>query len=312
MRTLIVNRNDVDQRLDKFLGKTLRGMPQSMLYKAIRKKRVKVNGSRAEISYRLREGDKIELYINDEFFDSGEELKEDLSHPRGGISVVYEDENILVSDKPSGMPCHTAAGVADDDTLISRVRAYLFQKDEYDPASENSFAPALCNRLDRNTSGLVLAAKNAAALRFLNEKIKTREIEKYYICSVVGVPDPPSGKIETYLKKDEKTNRVSVLREYERGAKRAVTEYSLLRKTKRGAVLEVRLITGRTHQIRAHMAYIGCPVEGDVKYGAPRDGGRSFQHLRAYKLAFNFEGGGGMSYLSGKVITAPEAEPKSL
>lgn len=299
MKTVIVNQNDAEQRLDKFLSKLL-NMPQNMLYKAIRKKRVKLNGKRAEISCRLKEGDKLDLYINDEFFKT--EKSENLSNAPSDINIVYEDENILIADKPGGMPCHSSAGTQDADTLIGRVKAYLFKTGVYNPELENSFSPALCNRLDRNTSGLVIAAKNAAALRIINEKIKNREIEKYYVCLVVGVPNPPSGRIETYLKKDGGSNTVRVLEHSEKGAKRAVTEYSVIRESGAGAEVEIRLITGRTHQIRVHMAHIGHPIRGDVKYGAPKDSGRGYQQLRAYKIKFNFKEPCALDYLNGKTI----------
>ncbi len=300
MRTVTVNGNDAGQRLDKFLGKLLKSMPAGMLYKSIRKKRVKVNGKRADISYRLSEGDKIELYINDEFF--GDKSAEEYANRPSELKIVYEDENILVADKPSGLPCH-GGGNSGDDTLISRITAYLFKTGEYDPSSENTFAPALCNRLDRNTSGLVIAAKNAAALRIVNEKIKKREVEKYYICTVIGVPEEKSGIIETYLKKDGGSNTVSVSQN-EKDARRAVTKYKVLSTTENGARVEVRLITGRTHQIRAHMAHIGHPIEGDVKYGAPKNGKRDFQNLRAYKIKFNFKESCALDYLNQKTIEA--------
>lgn len=300
MRTVTVNGNDAGQRLDKFLGKFFKSMPAGMLYKAIRKKRVKVNGRRADISYRLSEGDKIDLYINDEFFEDKGGVK--YEGKPSEIKIVYEDDNILVADKPSGLPCHSG-GKGCEDTLISRITAYLFKNGEFDPSSENTFAPALCNRLDRNTSGLVIAAKNAATLRVMNEKIRRREVEKYYVCTVIGVPEEKSGVIETYLKKDGKTNAVSVSQGTE-GARRAVTEYKVIGKTESGARVEARLITGRTHQIRVHMAHIGHPIEGDVKYGAPKNGRRDFQNLRAYKIKFNFKENCALDYLNQKTIEA--------
>ena len=188
MKEFTIGQNDAGQRLDKFLGKAVPLLPSSMMYRGIRTKRIKVNGKRAEISTRLAVGDVVSLYINDEFF---EEKRADEAFLRAGdtLSVIYEDENILITDKPAGLVVHEdESGTAD--TLIGRVQKYLYQRGEYDPAQENSFAPALCNRIDRNTCGLVLCAKNAAALQTMNEIIKERQVEKTYRCVTVGVPNP--------------------------------------------------------------------------------------------------------------------------
>ncbi len=305
MRTVTAGRNDAGMRVDKLLSKMLYGVPVGMIYKWLRKKRIKVNGKKADGAYRLAEGDVLELYINDEFFAEADEKKTDVPSYLEGNSEVcaaYEDENILIVDKPSGLSAHSPYG-AETDCLLYRVRAYLYKKGEFDPQRENAFAPALCNRIDRNTSGLVIAAKNAAALREINEKIRGGEIEKYYILRTEGVMYPPEGRLEGYVLKDEKTRSVKFFHSETKGAKYALTEYRVL--DDKGFV-EARLLTGRTHQIRASFAAAGHPLIGDVKYGAKKNGGVGFQKLRAYKIVFNFKTPSEhIGYLAGKIVEIP-------
>lgn len=305
MKSLTIQKNDADQRLDKFLSKNLPNLPQSLLYKYIRKKRIKVNGKRAEISTRLHEGDVLELYINDEFFEKPEPTY-DFLHAGTKLNILYEDEHLLVLDKPVGLLSHP-----DDreyvDTLIGRVRRYLYEKGEYDPEAEQSFAPALVNRIDRNTGGIVLAAKTAEALRVLNQKMKDREIHKFYLCAVHGTPKPEAGLLKGYLWKDEQKNKVFVYREPRPGAKTIETKYRVLRSEQNMSLVEVELLTGRTHQIRAHFASIGCPLVGDGKYGNNRknrkQGGRRKQFLYSYKTVFDFTtDAGALEHLNGKVF----------
>lgn len=291
MKKFIATPNDAGQRLDKFLTKLLQGASMGMIYKWLRKKRVKVNGKRQEISYILQTGDVLELYINDEFFAADKaEVKKSLP-----LDVVYEDKNILVADKPSGIAAH-----GEDGCLLERVQSYLFDKGEYDPKREHTFSPALCNRIDKNTSGLVIAAKNAMALRGINEKLRLREIDKFYIMQVEGRINPPVGRIEGYTLKNEAQHKVYFYKEPVPGAKHSITFYRCL--DDKGTV-EAQLISGRTHQIRASFAWLGHPLLGDVKYGAKKDGRRDFQRLRAYKLVFDFKTPAGeLEYLNGKVI----------
>ena len=290
MKRIIAGQNDAGQRLDKFLAKLLKDAPMSAIYKWIRKKRVKINGKKQEISYIINNGDVLELYINDEFFDCEEkEVKE--SKP---LTVVYEDENILVADKPSGISAHGEAG-----SLLERIQYYLYKKGEYDPKNEHTFSPSLCNRVDKNTSGLVIAAKNAAALRIINEKLKNREIDKFYIAKIEGEISPKSGRIEGYTLKNELERKVYFFREMQKGAKPCLTLYKSIAE----GLVEVQLITGRTHQIRASFAYLGHPLVGDVKYGAKKDQRRDFQMLKAYKIVFDFKTPAGeLEYLKGKTI----------
>lgn len=228
MKELTVRRNDAGQRLDRFVGKAVPLLPETLLQKYIRIKRIKLNGKGAKRDTRLNEGDVLSLYINDEFFEKPREENAYLKIGKPRINIVYEDENILLADKKPGVLCHSA-GAWDYNTLIANIQAYLAQKGEWNPRGENSFAPALCNRIDRNTGGIVIAAKNAETLRILNDKIRDREIEKYYLCAVQGKPRQPRGRLENYLFKDTAKNQVYVKNRPEPGAKTAVTEYRLIK-----------------------------------------------------------------------------------
>lgn len=306
MKEFTVKKNDAGQRLDRFVGKAVPLLPEALLQKYIRIKRIKLNGKGAKRDVRLTEGDILQLYINDEFFEKPREENSYLKVGTPRLDIVYEDENILLADKKPGVLCHSA-GVWDYNTLIANIQAYMAQKGEWKPKEENSFAPALCNRIDRNTGGIVIAAKNAEALRILNEKIKDREIEKYYLCAVQGRPKPPRGRLENYLFKDAGKNQVYVKNRPEPGAKTAVTEYRLI--TSRGelSLVECRLLTGRTHQIRAQMSHAGWPLLGDGKYGSERFNrgyGEKGQALYSYKLKFDFPTDAGiLEYLRGKIFT---------
>ncbi|MBO4868336.1 MAG: RluA family pseudouridine synthase [Clostridia bacterium] len=306
MKEFIINGNDAGQRLDKFISKTLKTLPQSLLYKAIRTKKIKVNRKRAEPGTVLQAGDSVLCFLPPEFFDEKYENDPFLSLTPD-LCIVYEDENVIVCDKRPGLLCHPDDH-GEQITLIEHIKAYLYRKGEYDPDSENSFVPSLCNRIDRNTGGLVIAAKNAAALRDMNEMIRQKTVSKFYLCAVHGVPQPPEAILTAYLYKDTKNNTVTVYDKPKQGRVKIVTGYKVLKKKDGNSLLEVRLFTGKTHQIRSHLSYIGHPLLGDGKYGVNRDDkrqGYKYQALYSYKLCFD-RGLGDLSYLTGKILSVDE------
>lgn len=301
MKELTISKNDAGQRLDRFVGKAVPLLPESLLQKYIRLKRIKLNGRGAKRDDRVSAGDVLQLYINDEFFEKPSDDNAYLKIATPRLNIVYEDENILLADKRPGVLCHSAGGEWSYDTLIANIQAHCLQSGEWRPREENSFAPALCNRIDRNTGGIVIAAKNAEALRIMNEKIKEREIDKYYLCAVMGTPKPKSGVLKDFIFKDAQKNQVFVRKTPCPGAKEAVTEYRTLQ-TKSGlSLVECRLLTGRTHQIRAQMAANGTPLLGDGKYGSERSNRQyreKWQALCSYRLKFTFKTDAGiLNYL---------------
>lgn len=309
MREFTIGKNDAGQRLDRFVAKNLPLLPPALLQKYIRLKRIKVNGKGSQRDVRLAEGDILQLYINDEFFDKPREENLFLTLFRPQLNIVYEDGNLLLADKRPGVVVH-ADETEKVNTLINHIQAYLYQKKEWNPRAENAFAPALCNRIDRNTGGIVIAAKNAEALRILNEKIRAHELEKSYLCITVGRPKPPEGKIEGFLRKDEAKKLVTFHRRPVPGGKSAATLYKTLETRGELSLVECRLLTGRTHQIRVSMAEAGCPLLGDGKYGngaVNRRFHETRQALYAYRLAFAFStDAGALNYLRGKAFTVED------
>ena len=306
MRTLYIKENDAGQRLDKFLSKAVKALPKSLMYKSIRTKKIKVNRKRTEIGYILNVGDTVELFIAEEFFSdtAADEAFMKLT-PR--LDIVYEDENIMLLDKKPGLIVHSDDS-EEINTLISHVKAYLYRKGEYKPDEEQSFAPSLCNRIDRNTGGIVIAAKNSEALRVMNEKIKNDELSKFYLAAVHGKMPKKADTLTGYLKKDAANNIVDIVPEYRKGYKEIITKYRVIEMNGNLSLVEVELVTGRTHQIRAHMSSIGHPLLGDGKYGINRDDkhrGYKFQALYAYRLEFKFKTKGTvLDYLDGKSFSA--------
>ncbi len=309
MKEIIISTNEGGQRIDKFLSKRFKTMPQSLIYKYLRTKRIKLNGKKASQSDFVNEGDILTFYISDEFFESD---AEDLAftHIKAQLNIVYEDDNVLIADKPVGLLCHS-----DDNegynTLINHIKAYLAEKGEY--LTGVAFAPALCNRIDRNTCGLVISAKNAEALRDMNKRIKMRLILKQYLAAVHGTPKPSEGTIKGFIRKDSAANRVYVTNQKRtNNEKDAVTKYKVVESKGDISLVQLDLITGRTHQIRAHLASIGHPLLGDGKYAVnkkDRQQGFCHQSLCAYRLKFlpsNEEDS--LTYLEGKVLYANQPD----
>ena len=345
MREFYIKENDAGQRLDRFIGKAVPLLPSSLCQKYIRKKRIKINGKSASQNRILIAGDVVAMYVNDEFFtplkapeqpadevfqSSKKRALTPLPSPppdpaafppaaslakKFNLNIVFEDENILLLNKPAGILCHSNSRT-EDNSLLSEVLRYLQNCSEYDPRAENSFAPALCNRIDRNTCGIVIAAKNAETLRVINEKIRLREIDKYYLAVVRGRPNPPEGKIEGFWTKDKQKNKSTILTNgtfpdglVPTDAKKVITEYKTLTTRENISLLECKLITGRSHQIRAFLSSIGHPIAGDKKYGGANFKGannadiEAFQALCSYKLKFSFKTDAKiLSYLDGKTF----------
>lgn len=277
MQEVTVNKNDSGQRLDKFLMKTYPFMPKSMLYKGIRNKKIKVNRKRAELSQILKEGDTILLFLPEDA------LKKDrapyISHHLR-IDPVYEDDEIVVFNKPRGLLSQNdKAGF--QDSAVTRLKDYLYDKKEWDPQKENSFTPAIVNRLDRNTSGLVIGAKTAESLRILNEAIRNREIDKYYLALAEGKMEKDFYQERLYLKKEDLKAVISPIKK--EGYVNADLDIKVLSTDNNTSKLEVHLLSGRFHQIRATLAYLHHPLLGDNKYGSSSK--KEYQ-LCAYKLVF--------------------------
>ena len=302
MKEFTIGPNDAGQRLDRFLAKAVPLLPASLAQKYIRIKRIKRNGARVERDTRLETGDVLQLYINDEFFDKPREDNAYLTVAVPKLNIVYEDDHILLVDKRPGLAVHPHDGAEYGRTLIDHIQSYLYQKKEWRPREENAFTPALCNRIDRNTGGIVIAAKTAEALRVLNQKIKDREMDNRYLAIVEGTPKPREGSLKGYLFKDAKQNRVFVTDTPQTGAKTCQTNYKVLASGNGLSLVECELITGRTHQIRAQFAHAGHPLLGDGKYGKlDKRFDRNYQALYSYKLTFQFTTDAeGLAYLNGR------------
>lgn len=299
MKSITISSNDAGQRVDRLILKTFDRLPKSLMFKEIRKKNIKVNKKRCTPEQILNEGDVLELYLKDDVLHI-KEKHYDFLKASTDLDIIYEDENIILLNKRVGILCHPD-GKDYIDNLVARLKRYLFEKGEWNPDS-SSFTPSLANRIDRNTGGIVIGAKNSQALKIINDKIKSREIEKYYLTVVHGKMPKKSETLTAYLTKNEKKNMVTVTDNQIDGSKQIVTQYTVLDYQNDASLLEVKLLTGRTHQIRAHLAHIGHPLYGDGKYGV--DKGRYRQALYSYKLQFSFKDENAMSYLNGRVFQA--------
>ncbi|MGN0522413.1 MAG: RluA family pseudouridine synthase [Eubacterium sp.] len=299
MKSFIISNNDSGQRVDRFIAKTFESLPKSLMYKQIRKKNIKVNKKRCTPEQILNTGDLLELYLNDDVL----KLKQkhyDFMKASNELDIIYEDSNIILLNKKVGILCHPD-GKDYIDNLVARVKRYLYEKGEWDPDA-STFTPSLANRIDRNTGGIVIAAKNSQSLKILNSSLKSREIEKYYLTVVRGKMEVPEKTLTAYLTKDEKKNMVTVTDAPVENSKKIITKYTVLDYYDNASLLEIELLTGRTHQIRAHLAHIGHPLYGDGKYGT--DKGRYRQALYSYKLKFNFSSANELDYLNKKEFKA--------
>lgn len=286
----IIGRNSSNIRADRFLLKATTA-PSSLIYKAFRKKDVKINGKWIKEDYILCEGDVLRIYIKEEFRKEREIEACPLTAP-----IIYEDENIIIFNKPASLPCQPDEKHKGG-TLSEMLKSYLIKKGEYNPEIESSFSPALCNRIDTNTSGLVIGAKNAAALRDMNEQIRNHKVYKYYLCRTENIPKEKSAFVNAHILKEENQNKSYI----GDTGKEISMEYKVIEESSGTALCEVLLHTGRSHQIRAYFSSIGCPLVGDTKYGARSRGG---QALCAYRIRFGFPEGydGILSYLKDSQI----------
>lgn len=301
MKSITVTDKDAGQRVDRLILKTFDRLPKSLMFKEIRKKNIKVNKKRCTPEQILNNGDVVELYLKDDVLHI-KEKHYDFLKASADLDIIYEDDNIIILNKKVGVLCHPD-GKDYIDNLVARLKRYLFEKGEWNPES-STFTPSLANRIDRNTGGIVIGAKNSASLKILNEKIKNREIEKYYLTVVHGKMPKNQDTLTAYLKKDNKKNMVSVTDNQVEGSKKIITKYTVIDYYNDASLLEIDLLTGRTHQIRAHLAHIGHPLYGDGKYG--KEQGRYRQALYSYKIKFNFSDDNNLSYLNEKTFQAKD------
>lgn len=291
-------------RLDHYLTQQYPALTPGRLNKALRENKIKLNGKKQPLSTRVMAGDEIRLFILDEQLDGGREADGPAwKSARGPAEAVYNGPQLLVVNKPAGLPVDGP----ESDTLLNRALLYLNKAGEY--GEDSLYQPALCHRLDTGTSGLVLIAKTPEAEQILLEAIRERQVKKTYLCVTFGRPVPPEGTLGGYLLKDANLGKVQILPEKKPGAKEVRTEYETIAVSGRLALLKVRLITGRTHQIRAHMASIGCPILGDSKYGnnaANRELKLKYQALCAWELVMpDFPAASPLADVAGKVFHAP-------
>ena len=288
MREFVISPGDAGKRLDRFLQKAAPGLTVGLARKYFRQKDIKVNGRPAPPETALSAGDAVRAYIPEELFTPARREDPLLSRFRWRLDILYEDDQLMLVDKRPGALVHPDEREKVD-TLVTHVRACLYQRGVYDPRA-GDFDPVPVNRIDRFTAGIVIFAKTEAAMRVLNQKIRDREIDKRYLAVVLGTPRPPQGRLEGYIQKNAK--RVTVLDRPVAGAQKALTEYRVLAQREGLALVECRLITGRTHQIRAQFAHAGHPLLGDNQYGDPARNqryGMGQQALAAYRLAFSFQ-----------------------
>lgn len=296
LESLIITENDSGQRLNKFLEKVFPNLPKSLMYKSIRKKNIKVNRKRCDAKYILLAGDIVDIYVNDKFL-SKETNKNKFALFDKDLNIVYEDDNMIIVNKPVGLK--SQPDYVGEDNLIGRINGYLIKSGKFDYKSERSFRPSLCNRLDRNTDGLVIAAKNFKTLQEVNRLIRERKIVKIYSCIVEGNVCSDHDILIGWWIKDKKRNKVTISGEKCGDSKKVITEYFVLKRFKNNTKLKIILHTGRSHQIRAHLASIGHPIVGDKKYGSSIG---TTQKLTSCGLIFK-SSDSILEYINGKIIT---------
>ena len=318
MQEITIGTNEAGQRLDKFLAKYMKLAPKSFFYKMMRKKNITLNGKKCEGGEMLAEGDTVKLFLADETIEKFSEIKVQKiqKEKKVQLSILYEDEDILLINKPAGMLSQKARDT--DLSLVEYLTDYLMEKGSVTEGSLRSFKPSVCNRLDRNTSGIVAAGKSLAGSQMLSEVFRDRTVHKYYKCIVYG-PVREARTVDGWLLKDEKRNQVRILTEAEakrcggrdgdEEPKRIRTKYEPIATDGRFTLLKVTLLTGRSHQIRAHLASLGHPIVGDSKYGGVskvNPSGRTvkYQLLHSYRLEFP-KLAEPFAYLSGRVFEAP-------
>ena len=294
MKEIIVPANADGKRLDRFLASELPALPMGLRAKFLRLKRFRVNGKVAAGDTRLQKGDRLNLYIGDEFFAIPKKVDPFLSKIHPKLDILFENGEVMIVDKRPGLVSHPDREEKVH-TLITYAQAYLYQKGEFDSMNPEAFRPALVNRIDRFTGGIVLIAKTEAAMNILSDKIRNREVEKRYLCAVHGAVFPPKGMFDNYILKN--TRRVSVFDQPQKDAQRAQTLYRTVTRRKGLSLMDCELLTGRTHQIRAQFAHAGHPLLGDSQYGDPKRDikyHRNYQALYCYEVAFHFKGDAGV------------------
>jgi len=307
LRVVEIDKNSENQRLDKFLLKYFNKAGKSFIYKMLRKKRIKFNGAKASGNEILKSGDFIQIFLSEETINSFMEIKT-VDKADNDFSIIYEDENIIICNKPVGLAVQRDSTNINN-TLNDQLIFYLYKKGEYLPREDSVFTPSVCNRLDRNTSGIVLFGKNYKAVKALNEIVRNRKIDKLYLTVLKGVIKEKDTIIAYYLKKEN--NRAEIFAEFKEGSKKIVTKYRRLLENGEYSLAEVNLITGKTHQIRASFEFIGYHIIGDRKYGNfavndffKKKYGLDNQFLHSYKIVFK-DGCGFFDYLEGKEFIAP-------
>ena len=307
MKEYIIGEENAGKRLDRWLLKSFPSLPMSLAQKALRTGGVRLNGRKASGNARLAGGDKVEINLDEALLVQPRKRVDPLlSTFRWHLDIVWEDENVLIVDKKPGLVAHPDRS-EQVNTLLTHIQAYLYQKGAYDSADRSQFAPALCNRIDRFTGGLVIAAKNIDALKEMNRRLVSREVKKEYLCVIRGEMFPPKGVMDTYILKREGQRKVVVSRNPIEGAQRAMTGYETLAVRDGLSLMKCDLMTGRTHQIRAQFAWFRHPLLGDGQYGDERGDAlqKDYQALYAWRLGFDFEDGGGvLAALNGRTFTA--------